>query len=320
MDVLHENLTLESVQEPDAAWREDLRSLVSGYPFERKRRADWPDPWNSFRGLWAGETTVPGWSLAARYGTKVVGWLHLLNVSDVLDEPSLHLGRWELIQRNRDDLRGAMLNAVRAAIGGATLVLEQPTQNRTARRFLRRRDRLATTGHRSVLGGPPPGDTKAPSSVASLPPGKRPDVEKLEGWRECIRGPMRAALPPGARKRLRRWRLSGEAPGPRAVGLAREDTGSPAGLVVVAPVGPGRVIGRRMGRVEHLLIAPDAPPAAVILPLLEWADARFEAWGVDHREASLNPDGDLEAEGFLERRGFDLLTRREGFAGPLDAP
>ncbi len=320
MDVLHENLSLESVQEPDPAWREDLRSLVSGYPFERRRRADWPDPWESFRGLWAGETTIPGWSLTARYGTKIVGWLHLLDLSEVLEENPLHLGRWELVQRNRDDLRGAMLDAVRTKIGGATLVLEQPTQNRTARRFLRRRDRLETTGHRAVLGGSPAGETKAPSSVSTLPVEDRPDVEDLRSWREWIHGPVRAALPSRERRHLRRWRLSGEAPGPRAVGLVRGNTGSPAGLAVVAHVGPGRVIARRMGRVEHLMVSPDASAGVVLPALLKWADTRFEAWGVDHREASIDPDGGLGADGFLERRGFDLLTRREGFAGPLDAP
>lgn len=314
MNVLHENLSLEVVPKPYPEWREDLRSLVSGYPFERRRRAAWSDPWTPFRKSWTGETTVPTRFVAARYVSRVVGWLQLLDFSHVSGLPPLFLGRWELIQRNRDDLRGALLDAVRNRVGDALLVLEQPTQNRTARRFLRRRSPLESTGHRAVLGGTPDEDQDAPTHIAPLREVGRTDLVPFRGWRDWIRGPVRAALPRRKRRVLLRWRLSGDAPGAHRAGILRSGTETPRGLVVVARVGPGRRIESDMGRVEHLLLAPDADPAAALLPLLRWADSRFARWNLKHREAAVDLENTPEEP--FERRGYRVLSRREGFAGP----
>lgn len=314
MNVLHENLSLETVTEPDPSWTDELRSLVSGYPFERRRRAAWVDPWELFRGSWAGETSVPTRFVAARYGSRVVGWLQLLEFSDLPGVRPLYLGRWELVQRNRDDLRGALLDAVRTRIGHTTLILEQPTQNRTARRFLRHRTRLASTGHRAVLGGVPDEDRDPPPDVFLPREAARPDPEDLRGWREWIRGPVRTALPGPTRRVLLRWRLSGEAGGERRWGILRDGTGSPRGLIVVARVGPGRRIDSDMGRVEHLLLAPDADPADTVPPLLRWADTRFARWNTEHREAVVDLRH-IPLDPF-EREGYRVLSRREGFAGP----
>lgn len=131
------NLELSWVDRPEERWVDDLESMVEGYPFEKGRRETLgEDRLSRLRSTWEnpGETSL----LAAHFDSKLVGWLQLEPdelLSSHAPVPFVR-ARHELVQRNRDDVRHHLLEAVRERYPDALVEFRQPTQNRTARSYL----------------------------------------------------------------------------------------------------------------------------------------------------------------------------------------
>jgi hypothetical protein len=132
------NLNLRWVDQPEERWIDDLESMVEGYPFEQGRRDKLgEDRLSRLRSSWEGTDESPA-LLAAYFDAKLVGWLQL-ETDELLSRYSptpLVRARHELVQRNRDDVRHHLLEAVRERFPEAVIQFRQPTQNRTARSYL----------------------------------------------------------------------------------------------------------------------------------------------------------------------------------------
>ncbi|MFB6226798.1 MAG: hypothetical protein ABEH89_00545, partial [bacterium] len=131
------NLQLEWVETPRPDWVEDIESMAEGYPFEkRKKDIKDEDSVGRCRATW-GDQSPSGEFLAAYFEAKLVGWIKLHKSDDIsryFDHP-YRIAEWELIQRNRDDIRGQLLDAIRRRYPDSIIEFSQPSQNRTGRNF-----------------------------------------------------------------------------------------------------------------------------------------------------------------------------------------
>lgn len=132
------NLNLRWVDQPEERWIDDLESMVEGYPFEKSRseRLD-EDRLARIRSTWETVENPPA-LLAAYFEARLVGWQQLKK-DELLTQHSptpFVRARHELVQRNRDDVRHHLLEAVREQFPEAVVQFRQPTQNRTARSYL----------------------------------------------------------------------------------------------------------------------------------------------------------------------------------------
>lgn len=133
-----DNLKVEIVSSPRKSWLDDLENMIEGYPFENHRDDFTGDmDIDQTKSTWHDENTNVSY-FAAHFGDKLVGWIEISEsqaLSSTLENP-YRIGRRELIQRNRDDVRSKLLDEINDHYSTGIIEIYQPAQNRTARNFL----------------------------------------------------------------------------------------------------------------------------------------------------------------------------------------
>lgn len=304
------NLQLEWVNAPKSDWIDDIESMAEGYPFEkRKKELRNGDRATRCRATWTNNNTG-GQFLAGFFEKKLVGWIHVRRDGGLSDElgTDYRVAEWELIQRNRDDVRAQLLEGIRTRYPESIVQFRQPSQNRTARNFY--------LGQPDVSGGPTDlvlgrrtGDN--PPDATDFPVIPLSELDSLEAMIPEDPGgvsPCRTLLKPGTAKRRLRRQFDSFRERDSAGGFVDESTG---GIILydyetTVPDGAtpsGRIPYLRIGSSDNRQGARD---------LVRAAETELARAGVVYTEARLDESRQDEYEDLVDA-GFNPLTKNMYF-------
>ncbi len=317
MDHPVERLQCTWVKQPREEWLGDLEKLAEGYPFEKRRHSlQRVNRRRQFhRSLKkSGRTTH---FLAAHFDERLVGWLRVRHHSlhSKHAPVPVHRADWELVQRNRDDIRGSMIDAVREKFSGAVVQFHQPAQNRTARRFFGTQPDVLTGEQELFLAHEDPpslGESSAPppgmqwGNLTSVP---RREVETLLGKYRRSRlhqGPL--FRDETARQILVDWLLDSiDEAYFRAEGLIAE--GRLAGVVATRRNPKSFPTDVRVGSLSYIQVHPDYHGRSLGRLLLSRGFAHLLNHGVEYVETKLCGANETALE-FYRRHGMNPVTKR----------
>lgn len=164
------NLNLQWVDSPRTEWIEDIESMADGYPFEKRRNELRDEDLAArCRSTWK-NGTPSGKFLAAFFEAKLVGWIRVRESpfpSDRL-QGSYKTADWELIQRNRDDIRERLFQEIVREYPESVIGFSQPSQNRTARNFYLGQEEVVE-GPVDLLLGRRLNTDASPASIPEMP-------------------------------------------------------------------------------------------------------------------------------------------------------
>lgn len=288
--------------------------MADGYPFE-KRKEDVldEDRVSRCRSTWE-RNGSSGEFLAGFFEKKLVGWIRLRE-DDFLTHQFGHdyrIADWELVQRNRDDVREQLLQAIRERYPEAIIQFSQPSQNRTARSFYLKQPDVEGgptdlyLGRHFENGSPTQTDETQSSEVIPLEP-EDDLTQYLPNEREYF--PCRNLLAAGSARDTLAAKFTET--------LNRETTSGFA--LDGAHDGDGTIVLDRQPQpfegitpTAHILYFRAASTDKSTDRLLNAAHRVFDEAGVEYCEVRLDEPSDRE-HNFLNSRGYRSLSKRMYF-------
>lgn len=130
---------------------DEVGEMAGGLPFEKQREHQLELDRPAIARETYGRSHPRRRFLTAHFGDELVGAVAVTTIRDDADEVTDLLLEHELVQRNRDDIRGRLLETVNDEYPDATLHQQIPAQNRTARQYLQRHDRVTVESTQTIL-------------------------------------------------------------------------------------------------------------------------------------------------------------------------
>jgi hypothetical protein len=151
MQTTVKNLELSWKDTVEGSTLEELADMAGGLPFEKQREHQLELDREAITRSLYGESHPTRRFLTAHFGEDPVGGVAVIPVGGANGEPENCLLQHELVQRNRDDIRGRLLETVSDEYPDATFHQQIPAQNRTARQYLQRHDSVEVVSTETIL-------------------------------------------------------------------------------------------------------------------------------------------------------------------------
>ncbi len=316
-----EQITSRWVQSPQPEWKEPLAQLAREYPFDQKRRELLElDPIKHLNNSW--QNPVPGTQyLVNLIKNQPVGWLKLApnRLHSDNQNREVYNTSWELIEQNRNDIRLAQMQALRAVFPGTIIHLRQPTKNRNATALLKSHPNIFPGGCDQFLGRWQNLSVQSANRnidrEMSLENGDQISPRKLKNLLEHYRcGQLHTDSPyspEAVRKIYFQWtKKQLKDKNHRARGLINK--GELIGLVIVRFLPPSFPARRKAGSIAFLQVAPAVQGNGYGKYLLKIGERLLLDKEVEYIELKVNQANE-PAKQFYRNQGYKLITRRSHF-------